>query len=64
MGGIVRSAMPKPRKRKVQFPHHSYQLSKAELRQEHRVDASFEEVAAACLRPEQVTYVKPQKHKP
>ena len=52
---------PKPGPREVNLPHYSYQPSRAELREDHSVDATFEEVVAACLKPVKITYVKPKK---
>ena len=50
-----------PKPREIELPHYSYQPSCAELREDHRVDATFEEVVAACLQPVKITYVKPKK---
>ena len=47
----------------IELPHHSYQPTRDELREDHRVDATFEEVVAACLQPVKITYVKPKKRK-
>ena len=47
----------------VEIIHPSYQPSRAELREELRVDVTFEEVVAACLRPMKIRYVMPQKRK-
>ena len=52
-----------PKPREIEIPHHTYQPSRAELREDHRVDATFEEVVAACLKPVKITYVKPSKRK-
>ena len=49
--------------RDIELPHHSYQPSRAELREDHKVDATFEEVVEAVLRPVKIHYVKPQKRK-
>ena len=51
----------RPKARKVRLPHYSYQPIKAELEEDHRVDATFEEIVAACLRPVEITYVKPSR---
>ena len=53
----------KPQQREVELPHHTYQPSKAELEQDHRVDATFDEIVSACLRPVKITYVKPEKRR-
>ena len=49
--------------REVELPHHTYQPSRAELREDTRVDATFEEVVEAVLRPVKIRYVKPTKRK-
>ena len=49
--------------REVVLPHHSYQPSRAELREDHCVDATFEEVVAACIKPVKVRYAKTPKRK-
>ena len=50
--------------REIELPHHTYQPTREELQEDHRVDATFEEVVAACLQPVKITYVKPKKRKP
>ena len=50
------SKSTKPKTRDVVLPHYSYQPSRKELRDDPRVDATFEEVAAACLKPVKITY--------
>ena len=42
--------------RTVRLIHHSYQPSKAELEQDHRVDATFEEFAKAVTRTVKVEF--------
>ena len=54
---------PVPKPREVELPHYSYQPSRAELHEDHRVDATFERVVAACLKPVKIRYVKPTKSK-
>ena len=54
----------KPEPRIVELPHHSYQLSVAELNEDMRVDTSFEELVEAVLRPAKIRYVMPRKRKP
>ena len=53
----------KPKPREVELPHHTYQPSRAELREDHSVDATFEEVVEAVLRPVNIRYVTPPKRK-
>ena len=48
----------------IELPHHSYQPSVAELNEDMRVDASFEELVKAVLRPAKIRYVMPRKGKP
>ena len=57
-----RTKTPKPRT--VELSHHTHQPSRAELREDHRVNATFEEVVEACLRPVKIRYVMPAKRKP
>lgn len=45
----------------VRLVHHSYQPSKAELEQDHRVDATFQEIAKAVTRTVKVEFHKPPK---
>ena len=45
----------------VELAHHCYQPSRAELREDHRVDATFDEIVEACLRPVKIRYVNPRK---
>ena len=52
-----------PKPREIRLPHHTYQPSRAELREDHKVDATFEEVVEAVLRPVKIRYVKPEKLK-
>ena len=54
----------KPEPRIVELPHHSCQPSVAELNEDMRVDASFEELVKAVLRPAKIRYVMPRKPKP
>lgn len=42
----------------MQLPHRTYQPIKAEQEQDHRVDASFDEVVEACLEPAKIILVK------
>lgn len=55
--------MSKPKPRQIELPHHTYQPSRAELSEDHRVDATFEEVVAAVLQPVKIRYVTPRKRK-
>lgn len=54
----------KPEPRIIKLPHHSYQPSVAELNEDMRVDASFDELVRAVLRPAKIRYVMPRKRKP
>ena len=47
--------------RDVNIVHPSYQPNWAELREDLRVDATFEELAKAVVRPVKVRYVKTPK---
>lgn len=47
--------------REIELPHHTYQPTRAELRKDHHVDATFEEVVSACLKPVKIQYVMPRK---
>ena len=48
----------------IELPHHSYQPSVAELNEDMRVDATFEELVKAVLQPARIRYVTPRKRKP
>ena len=48
----------KDRPRDVEVAHPSYQPSKAELEEDMRVNASFEEAVDALTRPVRMRYVK------
>ena len=45
----------------VDAVHPSYQPSRAELREDQRLDATFDQAVDALTRPVTVNYVKPQK---
>ncbi len=47
--------------RKIELHHFSYQPTRAELRADHRGQATFEEVVSASLKPVKIRYVKPPK---
>ena len=47
----------------VRLVHHSHQPSKAELEQDHRVDATFEEIAKAVTRTVKGEFHKPPKRR-
>ena len=51
----------KPQPREVEVVHPSYQPSRSELREDVRVDTSFEELAKAVAQPVKVRYVKSPK---
>ena len=50
-----------PKTRTVDAVDPSYQPSRSELRDDLRVDATFEELAKAVVQPVKVRYVKPKK---
>ena len=50
-----------PAPREIELPHHTYQPSKAELEEDLRVDATFDELAAVVARPVKIRYVKPPR---
>ncbi|MCY4596348.1 MAG: hypothetical protein OXC19_16300 [Bryobacterales bacterium] len=58
----MKPAKPLPR-REIELPHYTYQASRDELREGHRVDATFEEVVAACLKPVKTSHVVPESRK-
>lgn len=45
----------------VEIVHPSYQPSRAELREDLRIDATFEELTAAVVRPVRIRYIKRPK---
>ena len=47
----------------VKLIHPSYQPSRAELEQDHRVNATFDEIVKAVTRTVNVEYVKPRKRR-
>ena len=53
---MTKPAPPAPRE--VELPHPSYQPSKAELEEDLRVDATFEEAVQALAQPVKVRYMK------
>ena len=58
--------MKRKRKRKTKRPvvtvaHPSYQPSVAELREDQRIKATFDQAVDALTKPVEVDYVKPQK---
>ena len=53
----------KPEPREIELPHHTYQPTRDELREDPRVDATFDEIVESCLKPVKVRYVLPQKRK-
>ena len=59
----MKTKQTKTKPREVELPHHTYQPSRAELREDHSVDATFEEVVEAVLRPVKIRYVQPEKRK-
>ena len=58
--------MKKKRKRKTKRPvvtvvHPSYQPAVSELREDQRIDATFDQAVESLTRPVTVNYIKPQK---
>lgn len=60
---MSKPADTKPDPPEVEIIHPSYQPSRAELRKDLRVDATFEKVVAASLRPMKIRSVLPPKRK-
>ena len=52
-----------PQPREVEIIHPSYQPSRAELREDLRINATFEELAKAVVQPVKVRYIKPPKQR-
>ncbi len=50
-----------PQARTVDVVNPSYQPSRAELREDLRVDATFEELSKAVVQPVKVRHVNPKK---
>ena len=50
-----------PKPREVEIIHPSYQPSAAELREDLRINATFEEAVKALVRPVKIRYVLPKK---
>ena len=50
-----------PQTRTVDVVDTSYQPSRSELREDLRVDATFEELSKAVVQPVKVRHVKPKK---
>ena len=53
-----------PEPQEVELVHPSYQPSKAELEEDLRVDAAFDEAVQALVRPAKVRYVKRPRKSP
>ena len=51
----------KPEPREITLIDPSYQPCKAELEEDLRVNATFEELTAAVVRPVKIRYAKPQR---
>ena len=51
----------KPQPRTIEVVDPSYQPSRAVLRQDLRINATFEELTKAVVQPVKVRYVKPPK---
>lgn len=52
---------PPPRRRVVEVTHPQYQPTQAELEEDVRIDAPFEDVVRALARPVELRYVKPDR---
>ena len=52
-----------PKPREVNLVHPSYQPSKAELEEDLRVNATFEDLTAAVIRPVRICYVDRPKRR-
>lgn len=50
-----------PEPREITLIHPSYQPCKAELEEDLRVNATFEQLTAAVVRPVKIRYAKPQR---
>ena len=50
-----------PRRRVVEVMHPHYQPTQAELEEDVRIDAPFEDVVRALTRPVELRYVKPDR---
>ena len=50
---------PKPSPREIEIVHPSYQPTRAELREDLRLDTTFEELTAAVVRPVKIRYTMP-----
>lgn len=53
-----------PQIRQVEIAHHTYQPSRKELQRDHSVNATFDEIVDAVLKPVKICYVKPKARKP
>ena len=61
MTKIMQPKPAQPQPREVTLIDPSYQPSAAELAEDLRVTASFEELTAAAVRPVKIRYVKPDR---
>ena len=52
-----------PKRRAVEIVHPSYQPSAAELREDLRLEGTFEDAIKALVQPAKVRYVLPKKRK-
>ena len=59
--GIMPKEPKQTQPRTVDVVDPSYQPSRAELREDLRINATFEELVKAVVQPVKVQYVKPQK---
>ena len=59
-----RSEQDQPEPRIIELPHHSHQPSVAELNEDMRADASFEESVRAVPQPVRIRHVVPRRRDP
>lgn len=59
--GVKRTKIKRPGVPTVKLVHPSYQPTKAELEEDLRVDATFEEIAKAVTRTVNIEYYKPER---
>ena len=60
---LTKNEQTKPESPELAIPNHGCQPSKAELEEDLRVDATFEELVKRVLRPLKIRCVKPPKRK-
>ena len=57
----MKTGKTSPKPREVEIFHPSYQPRAAELREDLRINATFEETVKALVRPVRIRYVLPKK---